>query len=137
MLLISARPKSISGRTSYYPARLEFLRYPQLIPACCTARGFGPPSAFRRTSPWPWIDRRVSGRFGATNALFRLAFTVASFPQELNQQHRDHSSAHSSIGTPSPRRALTLCKRTVSDTISSPSRATFQLSLTVLVHYRS
>ena len=34
-------------------------------------------------------------------------------------------------------RALTLCKRTVSDTISSPSRAAFQLSITVLVHYRS
>ena len=33
--------------------------------------------------------------------------------------------------TPTP------CKRTVSDTISSPSRAAFQLSITVLVHYRS
>lgn len=29
------------------------------------------------------------------------------------------------------------CKRTVSDTISSPSRAAFQRSITVLVHYRS
>jgi hypothetical protein len=33
--------------------------------------------------------------------------------------------------------ASTPCKRTVSDTISSPSRAAFQLSITVLVHYRS
>ena len=30
---IKARPKPISGRTSYLRVRLEFLRYPQLIPA--------------------------------------------------------------------------------------------------------
>ena len=34
-------------------------------------------------------------------------------------------------------RTSTPCKHTVSDTISSPSRAAFQLSITVLVHYRS
>src|ERR671910_3324331 len=33
--------------------------------------------------------------------------------------------------------ALTACKPTVSGTISLPSRGTFHLSLTVLVHYRS
>ena len=50
--------------------------------------------------------------------------------------------AHSSKGTPSPpavncSKALTDCKRTVSGTISLPSRGTFHLSLTVLVRYRS
>src|SRR5215510_10138140 len=34
-------------------------------------------------------------------------------------------------------KALTDCKRTVSGTISLPSRGTFHLSLTVLVRYRS
>ncbi len=34
-------------------------------------------------------------------------------------------------------RAVTACKRTVSGTISLPSRGAFHLSLTVLVHYRS
>jgi len=33
--------------------------------------------------------------------------------------------------------ALTVCKPTVSGAISLPSRGTFHLSLTVLVHYRS
>ena len=33
--------------------------------------------------------------------------------------------------------ASTACKRTVSGTFNSPSRSTFHLSLTVLVHYRS
>lgn len=69
-------------------------------------------------------------------ALIRLAFAVASFPQELNRQHTAYSLAHSSIGTVSPRRAPPPCKHMVSETISSPSRAAFQLSITVLVHYR-
>jgi len=30
--LLEASPKAISGRTSYIRVRLEFLRYPQLIP---------------------------------------------------------------------------------------------------------
>ena len=31
-LILEASPKAISGRTSYLRVRLEFLRYPQLIP---------------------------------------------------------------------------------------------------------
>ena len=59
--------------------------------------------------------------------------------RSLTKRRIAHSSAHSSIGTPSSRRGgtPTPCKRTVSDTISLPSRAAFQLPLTVLVHYRS
>jgi len=33
--------------------------------------------------------------------------------------------------------APTVCKHVVSDSISLPSRGSFHLSLTVLVHYRS
>ena len=83
--------------------------------------------------------------------------------RNLTKRRIAHSSAHSSIGTLSPMQGIgkskiktqkskflgfglifqcptpapTPCKHTVSDTISSPSRAAFQLSLTVLVHYRS
>ena len=62
----TASPKAISRRTSYYRVRLEFLRYPQLIPACCTARGFGPPPRFTEGSTWPWMAHPVSGRMYAT-----------------------------------------------------------------------
>src|SRR3990167_1142995 len=57
----------------------------------------------------------------------------------INLATHINSLAHSSIGTPSPylRRAPTPCKRMVSETISSPFRAAFHLSLMVLVHYRS
>ena len=82
-------------------------------------------------------------RFGSrpchSNALFRLAFATAS-PHGLTSRHSTNSQAHSSKGTPSHNHkghALTDCKRTVSGTISLPSRGTFHHSLTVLIHYRS
>ena len=72
-------------------------------------------------------------------ALFRLAFAAAT-PPGLTSRHVPDSQAHSSKGTPSPHpkgKALTDCKRTVSGTISLPSRGTFHHSLTVLIRYRS
>ena len=84
-------------------------------------------------------------RFGSrtcdSDALFRLAFATAT-PHGLTSPHATNSQAHSSKGTPSPphpkvHKALTDCRRTVSGTISLPSRGTFHHSLTVLVRYRS
>src|SRR6476619_596110 len=88
------------------------------------------------------MDRSL--RFGSTAcdsfALFRLAFATAT-PQRVNLATYRNSQAHSSKGTrsrpPEGDDALTACKPTVSGTISLPSRGTFHLSLTVLVHYRS
>ena len=56
-----ASPKAISERTSYLQVRLEFLRYPHLIPALFNVRGFGPPSSVTWTSTWTWVDHLVSG----------------------------------------------------------------------------
>jgi hypothetical protein len=62
MTLISeASPKAISGRTSYLRVRLEFLRYPHLIPALFNVRGFGPPVRVTAPSPWTGVDHSVSG----------------------------------------------------------------------------
>ena len=56
----------------------------------------------------------------------------------LNLAAYRNSLAHSTKGTPSQHKAApTACRRTVSGTISLPSRGAFHLSLTVLVHYRS
>ena len=81
-----------------------------------------------------------SSRFGSracnSNALFRLAFATDP-PHGLTSLHTTNSQTHFSIGTPSPLKAPTDCKLTVSETISLSSRTTFHLSLTVLVHYRS
>src|SRR5579875_2216457 len=81
-------------------------------------------------------------RFGSRacdwTALFGLAFATAP-PHGLTSPHTTNSQAHSSKGTPSQpiQVAPTVCKQTVSGTISLPSRGTFHLSLTVLVRYRS
>ena len=79
------------------------------------------------------MDRSL--RFGSRTrdsiALFRLAFATAS-PHGLTSPRITNSQAHSSKGTPSPHKALTAYRHTVSGTISLPSRGTFHHSLTVL-----
>src|SRR5690554_7187921 len=60
-LYLKASPKAISERTSYLQVRLEFHRYPHLIPALFNVRGFGPPSSVTWTSTWTWVDHLVSG----------------------------------------------------------------------------
>src|SRR4029453_4540666 len=108
----------------------------------------GHPPTFQRwwvrssTQSYPRFNLPMarSLRFGSrtcdSSALFRLAFATAA-PPGLTSPHATNSQAHSSKGTPSPRKALTDCRRTVSGTISLPSRGTFHHSLTVLVRYRS
>src|SRR5215217_584638 len=109
----------------------------------------GHPPTFQRwwvrssTQSYPRFNLPMarSPRFGSRtrdyNALFRLAFATAP-PPGLTSPHATNSQAHSSKGTPSPTRTLrarqapTDCRRTVSGTISLPSRGTFHHSLTVL-----
>ena len=110
---------------------MAFHPYPQLIPPVFNLGGFGPPHALTRASTWPWVDHPASGLERATARPFRLAFATDP-PHGLTSRHATNSQAHSSIGTPSPLRALTACKRPVSGTISLPSRGTFHHSLTVL-----
>lgn len=82
-----------------------------------------------------------SPRFGSRTCHYntQLGFAFATTtPHGLTSRHAADSQAHSSKGTPSHTRgALTDCKRTVSGTLSLPSRGTFHHSLTVLIHYRS
>ena len=103
-----ARPKPISGRTSYIRVRLEFLRYPQVIRARFRVRRFGPPLYFTTTSSCSWIDHSVSGLLHNTNiALFRLAFASAPLLQ-LNLALYNNSPVHSAKGTLSPFNGLEL-----------------------------
>ena len=71
-----------------------------------------------------------------SSALLRLAFATAPF--RLTSPRASDSLAHSTKGTPSQHKvAPTARGRTVSGTVSLPSRGAFHLSLTVLVRYRS
>src|SRR5699024_5251267 len=60
-LTSEASPKAISERTSYLQVRLEFHRYPHLIPAFFNIHGFGPPVRFTTLSTWTWVGHLVSG----------------------------------------------------------------------------
>ena len=105
--------------------------------------GFQPRWVRSSTRSYPRFNlpRARSSRFGSrardSKRLLRLAFATAP-PPGLGSPHATDSQTHFSIGTPSPhKRAPTDCRRTVSETVSLPSRGTFHLSLTVLVRYRS
>ena len=65
-------------------------------------------------------------------AHFGLGFPSAPALLCLNLAAYEDSQAHSTKGTPSPSRALTACRSTVSGSLSLPSRGPFHLSLTVL-----
>jgi hypothetical protein len=74
----------------------------------------------------------------------RTRFPFASGIHSLKLATRRNSPAHSSIGMPSgipgpetQHSPSTVCRHTVSGSVSLPSRGSFHLSLTVLVRYRS
>ena len=73
------------------------------------------------------------------NALFRLAFAAAPSFQDLTLHYRNNSLAHYAKGTWSHIRMLCFHRLQAIGfrSISLPSRGSFHLSLTVLVHYRS
>ena len=125
LLQYDAVPKYISRRTSYLQVRLVFRPYPQLITQCCSSGVFGPPLDFTQASAWPWIDHLVSGLGSTTNfGLLILAFTTAP-AIALALLYFANSLAHSTKGTPSPRRAPTPCKHMISGSISLPSPGFF------------
>ena len=130
---LEASPKAISGRTSYLRVRLEFLRYPQLIPAFFNIRVV-------RTSTVLYhrfilsMDR--SPGFGSTAHNFRPLQTRSRFGSgalRLNLAAHSNSPARSTKSTKSRlTRASSACKHRVSGSLSLPSRGSFHLSLTVL-----
>ena len=81
--LHEASPKAISERTSYLQVRLEFHRYPQLIPAIFNLRGFGPPARFTAPSTWSWVGHLVSGLHQPTLRPIQTRFRCGSVFSDL------------------------------------------------------
>ena len=94
-----ASPKAISRRTSYIRVRLEFHRYPHVIPTLFNVYGFGPPRDFTLASTCTWIGHPVSGLQHVTFALLRLAFASAPMLQHLNLATYHNSLARSTKST--------------------------------------
>ena len=118
----TAVPKYISGRTSYLQVRLEFHRLPQVIPTFCNRSGFGPPRTY--SARFTLLMVRSPG-FGSpacdSYRPFGLAFASAPPVLRLNLATYNNSLAHSTKGTPSPRKeAPTGRKHMVSGSVSLP-----------------
>jgi hypothetical protein len=94
---------------------------------------FGPPRAFTRASPWPWIDHPVSGLQHTTISPYsdslslRLRLLTLTSPHTVTRRSVLQKVRHHTINS-----ALTACRHTVSGSISLPFRGAFHLSLTVL-----
>jgi hypothetical protein len=103
-----------------------------------TPMWFGPPRNFTSASTWPWIGHPVSGLQHATSRPIKTRFPFGCAPKVLNLAAYRNSLARSTKSTSSHiKSASTGCRHTVSGSISLPSRGSFHLSLTVLLHYRS
>ena len=96
---LKASPKAISGRTSYIQVRLEFLRYPHLIPAFFNRHGFGPPRNFTSASSWTWIGHLVSGLLHITYRAINTRFPFGSTPLVLNLATYNNSPDRSTKST--------------------------------------
>ena len=129
-----ASPKAISRRTSYIRVRLEFLRYPQVIPAFFNRRLVR--SSMEFYSHFNLLMDRSPG-FGSTacNYLrpFQTRFRCGSGLHALNLAAYCNSPVRSTKSTRSYLSCtFSACKHRVSGSLSLPSRGSFHLSLTVL-----
>jgi hypothetical protein len=79
-----ASPKAISRRTSYLQVRLEFLRYPQIIPCFFNNSECGPPPRLTAASPCSRIGHLVSGLLHATVRPLQTRFPFGSGAPHLN-----------------------------------------------------
>ena len=97
-----AVPKYLSGRTSYLWVRLAFHPYPQVIPPVCNPDGFGPPRACSARFTLPKGRSPSFGSVARHLPPFRTRVRSGSGCPCLNLATNNHSSAHSTKGTPSP-----------------------------------
>ena len=98
---------------------------------------FGPSRSFTYASTWPWLGHLVSGLIRSTYRPIQARFHYGS-ARWLNLALQINSLDRSTKSTPSQNKsAPTPCRHAISGSISLPSRGSFHLSLTVLVHYRS
>ena len=78
---------------------MEFLRYPQLIPAFFNIREFGPPRCFTTASSCPWIGHPVSGLLYATCRPIQTRPPYGSGALHLNLAAYHNSLARSTKST--------------------------------------
>ena len=96
---LEASPKAISRRTSYIRVRLEFHRYPHVIPTFFNRYEFGPSRDFTPASTCTWIGHPVSGLQHATIRPVKTRFRFGSAAEQLNLAAYHNSLARSTKST--------------------------------------
>ena len=140
-LTLDASPKAISGRTSYHQVRLAFHLYPQLIQAFCNRPWFGPPRTFKCASPWSWIGHLASGLLLRTKSPYSDSLSLRlrnlsplTLPATVSRRFILQKARYQPGRS---HRSLTVCKHTVSDSISLPSQGFFSPFPHGTMRYRS
>ena len=108
---------------------MAFHPYPQLIRAVFNPHRFGPPCGVTHTSPWPWVDHPVSRLPPHTVAPSSdsLSLRIQVFDTLIlawDEQLVGSLSKRHAV-TRSEEQAPTVCKHTVSGSISLPSEGFF------------
>ena len=118
---------------------MAFHPYPQVIPPVCNPDGFGPPRACSARFTLPKGRSPSFGSVARHLPPFRTRVRSGSGCPCLNLATQNHSSAHSTKGTPSPSHARLRPAggARFQALFHSPRRGAFHRSLTVLVPYRS
>ena len=121
---------------------MAFHPYPQVIPPVCNPDGFGPPRACSARFTLPKGRSPSFGSVARHLPPFRTRVRSGSGCPCLNLATNNHSSAHSTKGTPSQPSAHadaapTGWKRTVSGSLSLPSPGCFSPFPHGTVRYRS
>ena len=97
---------------------MAFHSYTHLIQKLFNAYWCGPPSRVTGTSSWTCVDHLVSRLPPPTNALFRLAFTMARALSALARRRRQLVGSLCKRHAVTAHAAPTACRRTGSGTIS-------------------
>ena len=117
---------------------MAFHPYPRVIPSVFNRSGFGPPRGLTPASACPWVAHPASRPRRATQvAVLKTRFRCGSVPNLTSPHTATRWLILQKARRHSAKAAPTACGRTVSGTVSLPSRGAFHLSLTVLVRYRS
>ena len=117
---------------------MAFHPYPGVIPSVFNRSGFGPPRGLTPASACLGIAHPASRPRHATQiAVLKTRFRCGSLPSLTSPHAATRWLILQKARRHGAKAAPTACGRTVSGTVSLPSRGAFHLSLTVLVHYRS
>ena len=103
---------------------MAFHPYPQLIQVFFNRHWFGPPAGVTLLSAWPWVDRLVSGLIRRTERPVQTRFRCA-YTYRLKLARQIKSLTHYTKGTWSPFQAPTVCRHSVSGSLSLPSSGCF------------